>query len=711
MPVACLLIYLSVLRCLTLTSDALGTIETLRESVAPLALLADGLVPCKTLARRLADSIDEEGTVKDKASGALGAVRRRLLSQRAAIRKTVNGMAESRALKDVLAEPIVATRDNRLVLPVRAGQRPRVRGILRGRSSSGQMVYIEPLEAVRMGDRIPELEHEEREEVRRILRLLSEAVRERLQSICENGRILTELDACKAAGRLARLYDGVVPDLSSGERLSEIRGGRHPLLCKAVRPLLPRLGLPCREGSEVVPVSVRIPADRQGIVITGPNTGGKTATLKLIGLLHAMAQSGFLVPAAAGTVLMVYDSILADIGDDQSLAENLSTFSAHLSRLARFFRDLRLPALLLVDELGAGTDPKEGEALGVAIIEEFLDRGAHLAASTHLGGLKSHALSSPRLQCVAMGWDEKTLQPTFELLRGAAGSSHALAIARRMDLPPAVLDRATRLLAASRTDREKIEQDLAGEFLRVETERDMALSERREIESLRQELRVRQERLLGREAEVGKEVGEFKRKIEAEVRATLRELRRTKSRRELDRGGEAALASVQKMFAGHRREIPPASLVEPPAVGDSVRLLAFGKEGIVEAVESGGSGTTVTVRVGDLAVKARLGEIAKGQPVAPRTRRPAVRRPIAELPSQELLLIGMRVEEALIETDTYLDRALNAGADTVRIVHGFGTGRLRRALQDHLRSHPLVRDFRAGDRGEGGGGATVVRLR
>ncbi|MFN7975346.1 MAG: Smr/MutS family protein [Acidobacteriota bacterium] len=483
-------------------------------------------------------------------------------------------------------------------------------------------------------------------------------------------------------------------------------------------------------------MSITLPAGRRTLVITGPNTGGKTATLKMVGLFHLMAQAGFLVPAEEGSGLRVFGAILADIGDEQSLTQSLSTFSSHVARIAGFFEDLAPPALVVLDELGAGTDPREGEALGLALLQELDHRGVNVVASTHYGGIKAYALGAPSVLSVAMEWDEETLRPTYRLVAGASGSSHALPIARRLAIPPEVLERADRILAGSETEETRTVAELTRELAAAREERDALRTERgrldgelRAAREMSSQIRERKSRLSEERTQILAETRRRVRGIVAFVEEQSSKLLAEASRlsaSELRQRRKAILAgaldalekpatipdAVDDDEQPPPERAPPAKPVEP-AVGVAARLRQLGVEGTITAMDGRGR-LQVDVKGKRMWVgRAEVELLAPTAPPAPSSSYTLRAAQDGDVPpiAQELSLLGFRVEEAIEATDRYLDQAVMAGLPSIRIVHGFGTGRLRAAIQDYLRKHPHVKATRPGGDGEGGGGATVVTLR
>lgn len=701
-----------------------------------LADLAAAIVPKPELLRDLESTFDVDGVMRDDASAELLRLRRKLSDLDRRIRRTLEQMITRRDVQESLSEPLVTVREDRLVLPVRVERRGAVPGVVRGRSSSGQTFFVEPQATVKMGDEMREVIEDERREVLAILRALSATVRPELPDLELSAERLTELDVVKARARLGALYQGTEPKLDEPNVVFDIREGRHPLLDPRLRPLLSDAGLAASTVAEVVPVTVSLSRPSDTLIITGPNTGGKTATLKLIGLCHLMAQSGLLVPAGEGTCVSVYRTVHADIGDEQSLAQSLSTFSSHVARIARFFDALDLPALVLLDELGAGTDPREGEALGLAILQELSARGAHVVASTHYGAIKSYALATPTVLSVAMEWNEVTLSPTYRLSHGATGASHALPIARRLAMAGAVLRRAEDALERGRTQEMRRIEELTQRLSEAERERERLVADREEVRRTLAKVQARAESLARDRERLATEAREVQVQARKKVRGVVSfvESEAAKLLQQAASLGPAELRRRRKKLMAEAMdgiaEALPAGVGEPadldetegeaetggglaPAVGVRAKVRSLGVTGTI--LEVGSRGTDGQIRL-DVNGKrmwvpvADLVTVSLPQKRATYTFTPA---PSVDEPAliQELSLLGLRVDEALEATDRYLDRALTHGMPSVRLIHGFGTGRLRSAVKQFLEHHPNVQSFREGRDGEGGGGATVVTLR
>lgn len=664
----------------------------------------EALVPLAHLEKRIEETLSPEGEVLDDASPELRRIRQNIQRTRQRIHERLESYL--RHHENVIQERVITMRNGRYVIPVKQEFRAQIPGVFQGQSSSGATLFLEPLPVVEMNNALHELYAQEEREIERILRELSDTLRLELAHLRANATVLTELDVLRAKARFCLDYRCTSPRMEAEPHV-DLREARHPLLEHLFR----------KEGGSrtVVPVSVGLGGEVQGVVITGPNTGGKTVILKTVGLLALMAQSGLPIPAEKGSVLGVFDGIFADIGDEQSLEQSLSTFSSHLSRILRILHATTPRTLVLLDEIGAGTDPDEGVALATALLDAFLERGAHFLVTTHYGALKAYAHSHPRLQNASVEFDDTTLSPTYRLRVGLPGSSHALRIAERLGLPPDVLENARRRLGEKSLAVEGLLADV--ERLRRELESEQkalreALADAEAKEALYtarlEEFRALRSELL-RRAEI--EAGSILRDARSLVERTVAELRRTNASREAIQKAHREIADAeaeQKRRLERRNETIPPFPVEP---GTPVYIKTMRAEG--EALEKPDERSMVRVRVGSMTVTLHVSDLARGE----KTSEPKRRRDLSLQTSksshirQSLTLLGERVPEALEKTDKYLDDAVLSGLTEVTLVHGKGTGALRNALHTFLKDHPHVASFRLGTLEEGDAGVTVVTLR
>jgi DNA mismatch repair protein MutS2 len=663
----------------------------------------------------LARSFDPTGELLDTASPRLGGLRAAVRSAYDRLRRRLDQLVNTAELGNVLQDPIVTLRNGRYVIPIKSDARSRVKGIVHDASSSGQTLFVEPLVAVELGNAWREAQVAERAEIERILDELSALVAASAVPLRESLAALARVDFWAAKAQLASEMDGVRAERSTRQEVV-LLSARHP-------------GLTGR----VVPIDIRLGQGYSALVVTGPNTGGKTVTLRTLGLLSLMNQAGLHVPAAAGSALPVFLDVFADIGDEQSIAQSLSTFSGHLRSIIRIVERAGPGTLVLLDELGAGTDPTEGSALAQALLDHFIRAGALVAATTHYAELKAYAHNTPAARNAAVEFDIETLSPTYRLTIGLPGGSQAFAIAERLGLPDDIARDARSRLSESQTAFEqtlrsiKATEDATAEALdRAKAAEAKATEAAHAADEERR--RARRER-----DEAVRTAREEAERLVDQLRDEVRETRRALERQSLTAPAiDQTLARAEQQL-GRLPDVTPAA-PPPPArrpeqwrLGDRARSRSGGWEGRITALERGGQratleagGIRVTVNTDDL-------EPAIGQPATsaatPDARSAseqalpgasasasAIRLDRVRSVASSLDLRGARVDEALDALGRYLDDAALAGLDKVTIIHGLGTGALRDAVRDAAAAHPLVKGFRPGERGEGGDGATIVTL-
>jgi DNA mismatch repair protein MutS2 len=677
--------------------------------------------------REIADvrrKVDPSGEVVDEASPELKSLRDRLRKQRARLRGTLESYLRGKDTSKYLQQQIVTDRNGRYVLVIRAEHRNAIPGIVHGSSASGASLFLEPLSTVDINNDIVALEQQEREEVRRILLALADAFRTRAPELHRTIEAATTLDVVQAKARYSLDVDGVLPAISADGRL-ELRGARHPLLIA--------------RGIEVTPVDVLLIPPARALVITGPNTGGKTVALKTAGLLPMMAQAGLLIPAAGGTQVPIFHSVFADIGDEQSIADNLSTFSAHIANVVAMDTALALPALVLLDEAGGGTDPNEGGALATAIIDHFRRRGAMVVATTHFDALKTYASTTEGVSSAGFGFNPETFAPTYRLHYGSPGSSLALEIATRLGLPAGIIGQA-------RAQRTKREAQLAEHLAQVERERQMLEHEHRLVARERQMVEETQRKLQGRDQELRDREETFRKRLDQRIDERLREARgeidavvdalKTRASTiaaDADRRAArlvptgdigSARADARNALEGVEARLretigsPPspaspatARQQQPAAEGDRVAVGPLGLEGIVQSIHDG----HVEVDVRGKRLRARVDEVrviaaAAGAPSPPRVHVTVAMAP-RDGAASEINVIGSNADEAVSRVERFVDEAVVAELRTVRIIHGYGTGTLRRSIAELLRAHAFVSNFGPAQDNQGGGGVTVVELK
>lgn len=679
--------------------------------------LAMGSFP--ELEEAVASCIGDDGQVLDRASPKLHQLRSRIRSLQTRSRERLEAVMRAAAGRNVLQDAVVTMRGGRYVIPVKQEHRASVPGIVHDTSASGATVFVEPMPVVELNNQIAEARAEEEREVERILRDLSGRVGAVADGLLATVRVLAELDLVFAKARLALDMKAEKPEMNE-EGWIHVRGGRHPLL-----------------RGNVVPIDVWVGRDFRTLVITGPNTGGKTVTLKTIGLFCLMAQAGLFVPALPGTELSVFRGIFADIGDEQSIEQSLSTFSSHMANIVDILRHIDQRSLVLFDELGAGTDPAEGAALAMAILEHVAGAGAVCVATTHYSELKAFVHSRPGMENASVEFDPETLAPTYRLQMGMPGRSNALEIAARLGLPEEILRRARHQF--SRHDDVRVEdliRDLEEASRAAREERREAARLRAEAERLRAEADALREELKRRREELQRQAREEARQIVAEARreaeAVIAELRRRRDAAGVEEARTAHARLTRRLAAletppeedgGEPRAAAAAAPGRPLQAGDEVLVKTINRTGRLQSgPDAAGQWTVligglrmvvpeaqlVFVKAGEGESDAEAGSVDAG--TGSRRTRGALTAAKRGHISPEVHLRGMTVDEALLTLEKYLDDALLAGLDTVRVVHGKGTGTLRKAVHDYLRSHPRVSGFRLADAAAGGYGVTVAEL-
>jgi DNA mismatch repair protein MutS2 len=696
------------------------SVEETRSAVAKVASSFPQLEQVVSLAasfkREIADTrerIAAPGEVVDTASPELRVIRDRLRKQRARLRGTLESYLRGKETAKYLQDQVVTERNGRYVLVVKAEQRSNIPGIVHGASASGASLFLEPLSTVEINNDIVALEEQEREEVRRILLALTDAFRARPLDIHKTIDAATELDVRQARARFSQSIDGVEPALST-DGAFELLAARHPLLKQAV------------------PVTLKIVPPATTLLVTGPNTGGKTVALKTAGLLALMAQAGLRIPVADGSRLPVFRSIFADIGDEQSIDASLSTFSAHVTNIVAMDRVLVTPSLVLLDEVGSGTDPVEGGALGVALVDHFRRRGATVIATSHYDALKTYASTTDGVVTAAFGFHADSFAPTYELVYGSPGRSLALEIAARLGLNPAVIEAARRNLTTREAQLAEHLAKVDREMRALEHEHRLVTRDRETLAASEGKLREREEALKQREEanrrriseELDTKVRGARREIDeviASLKAKATAIAEEASRHPVSTGetgaarteARAALdAVVQRLTTSPEvKDAPPAPRAgeSAPAVGDRVIVGVLGLEAVVTALHDGQAeldvrGKRMRANVGDLRVVASA-------PAARSNVKVRVELQPRESSVADLNVIGCTVDEAVDRAERFLDESLLADQRVVRLIHGYGTGQLRRALAQFLQQHPLVARFAAAPPEQGGGGVTVVELK
>ena len=680
--------------------------------------LSSGIADFTELLRFFRNKILPDGTLDDRASPELARIRRDVEKQKRAIQESLRVYLRALAEGGAVQDELVTIRGERFVIPVKVEQRRKVQGVVHAASSSGQTVFVEPLETIEQNNDLVRLLEEEQAEIQRILREMTERLAARSLEIAAAAEILAELELQFAKARFAQDYDGMQPTFSDNSQGLRLRAARHPVLERNLR----------LKSQKIVPITLELEPDSHQLVISGPNTGGKTVGLKTIGLLVLMAQAGIPVPAEAAE-LPVFDAVHADIGDYQSIEQNLSTFSAHVTNIDFISRTATAQSLVLLDELGSATDPEEGAALAVAIAEHFRKIGSLSIISTHLTSLKVYAANTTGVLNAAVGFDEHTLQPTYELRVGVPGASAGINIAQRLGLNPEVIQAARARLGSQTQEVSKFLDRLHAEIRELGSER-ISLH-RREQEVEREKNRLAAEGLKeqrGKVREMEKKLEAVLRDFEFRAREVVNAVEERASAQKLSKEAERRIAKLRREFkeqfdstlvahtTGADSGDPNArpTLVRQVSEGDTVRLKSLGRPAVIRRrIDE----NTFEAEAGVMKMKIAREDIAEvltrgaATPLeAARARGVSVSVKEESVPS-ELNVIGENVDEATRRVEKFVDRAFLAGLSRVRIVHGSGMGILRKALRQYLQQHPHVASVAEPPQNEGGAGATVVELR
>jgi DNA mismatch repair protein MutS2 len=675
-----------------------------------LAKFAQGIPDLNELLTKTNKYFTREGKLREEASAELRAIRARMHTKRASIQRTLSDLMNRNA--EAIQEPLIVMRGDRYCIPVRSDHRNAVTGILHERSGSGASFFIEPMAAIELNNDLADLLIQEREEIARITRFVSATIFEHHDDIVHATNAAGELDALQACAVFHDAIRGTRPSFS-GDRVLHILDGRHPLLDERLADARQTAFDEEPGQRKVVPITIDLDDARSALVVSGPNAGGKTVALKTAGLLVAMGMSGLPVPAAEGTVLPCVDALHVLIGDDQSVLEHLSTFSAYLTRLERVLTRATPRSLVLLDELGSGTDPEEGAALAAAVIEHLLEIRALLVVTTHLSALKSFAVNDTRIVNASMEFDSATGQPTYRLISGIPGRSRAIEIAKIIGLPASVIESARTRLGERYGETDHLLATLQKKMSEIVAQQDELARLRVELESDRKAMQQKADALEKERLRLGTTYREELERLRDDVARQI--TNEIKSLRDMDRNARASvnanevLRTITKPVDRAMEFIPAEQ--RDVRVGEKAEHRKFKITGEVVSIDGekavlNVNGRKMTVERRDLVPKGG----AAVSPAASKTRPATSSGDVAVQIAAELNLIGQRVDEALDESDKFLDRALLEGKQAVRIIHGFGTGTLRKAVREHLRKHPAVRSWRPGGENEGGDGATVVEL-
>ncbi|WP_025027969.1 endonuclease MutS2 [Caldalkalibacillus mannanilyticus] len=673
-----------------------------------LADLASQISSLKPLEQEIKSCIDDQAEVLDSASSALRQIRAQIRTAESRIREKLNQMTRVQSYQKMLQDPIVTIRNDRYCLPVKQEYRANFGGIVHDQSASGATLFIEPEAVVTINNQLREAKLKEEREIEKILRQLSESVSLEVEALSLNIAALADLDFIFAKAQYAKQIRAVQPKLNQ-EGYFNLKKARHPLIAE----------------DEIVPISFDLGREYTSMIITGPNTGGKTVTLKTLGLLTLMSCSGLAIPAEEGSEIAVVSAVYADIGDEQSIEQSLSTFSSHMTNIVRILAELDHQSLVLFDELGAGTDPTEGAALAMAILDHVYQQGAKVVATTHYSELKAYAYNKDTVMNASVEFDVETLRPTYRLLVGVPGRSNAFSIAKRLGLSEEIIEQAKAQIGEDDSRVETMIASLEENQKLAEKEREEASQLKDEIATLKREIQKKEEQIdkekEKRIDEAEKAAQEYFTKMMKEADQIITDLREAASNQEVVKehvliDAKKRLEAIQEASAGtkSKSKASPAtgqakrSTAQNLKPGDEVYVHSFGQKGhIVEQV----SEQEYTVQIGIMKMKVSKAQLEKikAQKQAIQTPRATVKKS-NEPTKMELDLRGQTIDEAIMALDKYLDDAVMDNYHQVYVIHGKGTGQLRKGVQDYLKKHRNVKGMRLGGAGEGGSGVTVVEL-
>ncbi len=683
--------------------------ETENEHTDSLDNMFELIEPLSPLATEIGRCILSEDEISDDASTGLRQVRRSMKLTNDKIHTQLSSFVSGNS-RTYLQDAVVTMRNGRYCIPVKAEYKSQVPGMIHDQSSTGSTIFVEPMTIVRLNNEMRELEIQEQKEIEMILSNLSQLAAENLDAIFDDVKLLSELDFIFARAQLAKSQNATEPRFNR-DRIIDIKKARHPLIDK----------------HKVVPIDIRIGETFDLLIVTGPNTGGKTVSLKTVGLLTLMGQSGLHIPAFDNSRLSVFREVYADIGDEQSIEQSLSTFSSHMTNVVRFMETADSDSLVLFDELGAGTDPTEGAALAIAILSTLHERGIRAMATTHYSELKVYALSTPGVENASCEFDVETLRPTYRLLIGVPGKSNAFAISQKLGLPLSIIERAKEQISQEDETFEDVLSNLEESRKTIESEREELLSYKEEIKTLKEQLEEKQDKLDQRKERIIAEANEEAHRILREAKdyadQTMRifnkagkdsmsakelEKHRSDLRKKMDKAGKkVALKTPQKQ----KSTLRPQDL----SLGDSVKVMSLNVKGTVSSKPD--SKGMLFVQMGILRSKVHISDLQLIDepvitgPALTRTGAGKIKMNKSASVRTEINLLGKTVDEAVSELDKYLDDAYLAHLSSVRIVHGKGTGALRKGVHNYLKRLKYVQDFHLAEFGEGDAGVTIVEFK
>ena len=686
-----------------------GRHDTQEDAADCLDAYFEQLEPLTTLSNEIERCIISEEEISDDASSTLKHIRRSMGSINDRIHATLNGLVNG-SLRTYLQDPIITMRGDRYCIPVKAEYRSQVQGLIHDQSSTGSTLFIEPMTVVKLNNDLKELYAKEQEEIQVILARLSEETAQYIEEIREDYRAMTDLDFIFARGALALSMRGSRPILNKEGRI-HIREGRHPLL----------------DEKTVVPITVSLGEDFTLLIITGPNTGGKTVSLKTVGLFTLMGQAGLHIPAGDRSELAVFHQVYADIGDEQSIEQSLSTFSSHMTNIVSFLKKTDEQSLVLFDELGAGTDPTEGAALATAILSYLHKRNIRTMATTHYSELKVYALSTPGVENACCEFDVESLRPTYRLLIGIPGKSNAFAISGKLGLPDFIIEDARKLLSEQDVSFEDLLTDLETSRRTIEKERQEIEAYRRETEALKQQAEKRREKLEEQRDRILREANEKANAILREAKEVADETIRNFHKFGKENISAAEMEKERERLRKKIKDTAPSSPAntrkakkqykpEDFKLGESVKVLSMNLTGTIQSLPD--SRGNVTVQMGILRSQVNIADleiIEEPSAYTPkklnRTSKGRIGMSKSLSVSPEINLLGKTVDEAVAELDKYLDDAILSHLNTVRVVHGKGTGALRKGIHEYLRRQKHVKSYHLAEYGEGDAGVTIVELK
>ena len=650
--------------------------------------------------------VNEQGNIRDDASVELGKIRREVRTSQNRVKEKLDSILRSSEYQKYFQDTLVTMRGDRYVIPIKQEARYHFPGIIHDQSASGATVFIEPMAVVTLNNEIKQLMSAEKNEVERILRAAAGQIANHYEEIHANCQMLAQLDAAFAKGKLSQDMRGTLPILND-QGYVNLRQARHPLIAAAV----------------VVPIDIYIGKDFNTLLITGPNTGGKTVTLKTLGLFALMTQAGLYIPVDSGSEISVFQNVFADIGDEQSIEQSLSTFSAHMTNLVKILNKVSYCDLVLIDEIGSGTDPDEGSALAIAMLEYLLKVGARTIATTHYSELKTFAYSKQGIENASVEFDIQTLRPTYRLLIGIPGSSNAFAISKRLGLSDAIIEHAKNFIGKEHAEFETVlnaleEQKIAYDKLNEELgQQEQLLKDlRTELAEEKISLAAKKQNILGK---AKTEAESILRQARRETEGIISELKaqfavKSSSARQstIDKSRKRLRDNLESVQTNEAEEdnLMPLATREMLNPGTSVYVTTLKQKGIVLSV----SGSDVTVQFGIMKMNVRIGDCrlaTEGKSGKEKNKKTSMDFSKMQNISREIDIRGMMVDEAEIVLGKYIDDAILAGFTKVLVIHGKGTGALRKGVRNYLKYHHYVRDISIGELNEGGDGATVVQLK